>query len=413
MSSPLTASSAEEAAKVSDLLTRLKEKEEDAPQEACLRFLRARNGNVDKAFDLLHKHLLWVKEMRPLEITQNDITVPLNAGSMLVLGVNQFGNAVMFGSSRAWNPHQYSLETCLKFITYYMCRMEEHVLKKTGASQFVFVFDVSYWALWHGRYLSYSTGLLKTLQDHFPERLKHAFVLNAPSLFQGFWKLVKGMLDKKTSNKLSFINIPKGHKFQTSGTGSGGTGVGFANSSSSAKKQSLCYDAGNVGATTIGRTLPKSVSGSTTDPSPSTTSSSISSGAPPAAFATAKDGSKSTTATEGDRVSYVKSLGDFFTDDAGSEDYCRFFRPDRIAGSFVGDMMTTTDGDASTPASPQSPPPADTLGMKKKVEVFLREVPLDILPDYYGGTVKPDDIPVPNLPGQPNIACTGPWKHRY
>lgn len=63
---------------------------------------------------------MWLERVKPLEIAQSEIHVPLHSGSMCMLGVNKYGNPVMFGSSRGWNPHEYSLDTCVKFMTYYL-----------------------------------------------------------------------------------------------------------------------------------------------------------------------------------------------------------------------------------------------------------------------------------------------------
>ncbi|CAD7933097.1 unnamed protein product [Amoebophrya sp. A25] len=177
--------------------------------EMCLRYLRARQHSVEKATDAVLKHLAWLEQTRPLErISQADITVPLNSGSLCVLGVNRFGNPIWYATSYPWNPHQYSLDTCIKFVTYFMTRIEQ-TIQLAGASQFVFLCDVAYWALWHSRYLSYSTCMIRLLQDRFPERLKYAIILNAPRMFKAFYRIANSMVDKKTMAKCVFIDVPK------------------------------------------------------------------------------------------------------------------------------------------------------------------------------------------------------------
>ena len=56
-------------------------------QDCLLRFLVARGGNVDKAAQMLVAHLVWLlRDFRPERILTSDITVPLESGSMCVLG---------------------------------------------------------------------------------------------------------------------------------------------------------------------------------------------------------------------------------------------------------------------------------------------------------------------------------------
>ena len=68
--------------------------------------------------------------------------------------------------------------------------LQERLLAGLGGDcsrpgQFIMVFDISYWAFWHTRYLSYQSTLVSIMQNHFPERLKHGFILNAPAIFSG------------------------------------------------------------------------------------------------------------------------------------------------------------------------------------------------------------------------------------
>ncbi|KNC50893.1 phosphatidylinositol transfer protein CSR1 [Thecamonas trahens ATCC 50062] len=48
-------------------------------------------------------------------------------------------------------------------------------------------------------------GVLQVLQTSYPERLGKMWMVNAPWVFSGVWRLVKGMLDKRTVSKIEFV----------------------------------------------------------------------------------------------------------------------------------------------------------------------------------------------------------------
>ncbi|CAD7934261.1 unnamed protein product [Amoebophrya sp. A120] len=388
-----------------------------ATGEMCVRFLRARAGNVEKATDMLEKHLDWVAKWRPLEIRQSEIDVPLQAGSMCMFGVNKYGNPVMYGASRAWNPHQYSLETCIKFMSYYLAHTER-LCERTDANQFVLVFDVSYWALWHGKYLSYSTQLMKILQDQFPERLRQAFVINAPALFQGFFRLCKSMIDKKTVDKIKFLSIPKGTNFaadmktstsstadKSSSSSSKTTSVPTSSPSSTASTKATSGSTPSppaIAATTIG--LSNSMD-STPDNTP-TTGTDVASAAKGAATSsgttTASSGTSTSTKTTENKIPSPEELppARYFRDLTKVADFSKLeFHPKprtqpntptatpKVAGDKGSKGQQQTNSTSSTAASGAAFANSNTStpasGMSAKFAQFLDLVPMEILPVYY------------------------------
>ncbi len=48
--------------------------------------------------------------------------------------------------------------------------------------------------------------LLYCLRDHYPERLKHMFFVDAPFRFRAFWALVKPFIDPDTKRKIQFVS---------------------------------------------------------------------------------------------------------------------------------------------------------------------------------------------------------------
>lgn len=48
--------------------------------------------------------------------------------------------------------------------------------------------------------------LLFCLRDHFPEKLQHVFVVDAPFVFRAFWAIIKHFIDPITKELVCFIS---------------------------------------------------------------------------------------------------------------------------------------------------------------------------------------------------------------
>lgn len=51
--------------------------------------------------------------------------------------------------------------------------------------------------------------VIRIFQSYYPETLGHAVIWNAPTLFSGMWKIVKGMLDPAVKEKIAFASTQK------------------------------------------------------------------------------------------------------------------------------------------------------------------------------------------------------------
>lgn len=48
--------------------------------------------------------------------------------------------------------------------------------------------------------------VIKVFQSAYPETLGHAVIWNAPTLFNGVWKIISGMLDPVVREKIHFAS---------------------------------------------------------------------------------------------------------------------------------------------------------------------------------------------------------------
>ena len=52
----------------------------------------------------------------------------------------------------------------------------------------------------------------KIASDNYPETMGNCFIVNAPMMFSGIWKIAKGFIDEKTRKK---IEVKGGNYFKT------------------------------------------------------------------------------------------------------------------------------------------------------------------------------------------------------
>ena len=74
------------------------------------------------------------------------------------------------------------------------------------SKQVVVLFDMSGWAVWHARYISYIQELIGIAQSQYPERLGQAVLIHVPTIFKAVWYTISNFIDKRTKDKVHFIS---------------------------------------------------------------------------------------------------------------------------------------------------------------------------------------------------------------
>ena len=124
----------------------------------ALRFARARQGDFKKAAPFLRADLAW-REMK-LPVAQADCPTALASGFLRVLGRTPAGLTVLFCHLGLWDPSLYDVDEYERFMIYILegtCQQSE---------QFVVLFDMRGWKLWHAMYMRNISRLFATLQDN-------------------------------------------------------------------------------------------------------------------------------------------------------------------------------------------------------------------------------------------------------
>mmetsp|Transcript_11742 Transcript_11742/g.19145 ORF Transcript_11742/g.19145 Transcript_11742/m.19145 type:complete len:298 (-) Transcript_11742:77-970(-) len=171
-----------------------------------LRFLIARDYNVDKAADFLKKHLEWRDEMMPSQITKEDLPNLYNQGVYRYLCKSKQGCNVVLSQSVFSQPSKYSLEEFNKYVVY-ICEESIRLMDGKGSSQHIWIFDLKGWTLMKDggmKATKMTQALIGIAQDHYPERLLKSVIVNSPWVFSGFWKIIYPFIDSKTRAKVEF-----------------------------------------------------------------------------------------------------------------------------------------------------------------------------------------------------------------
>ena len=177
------------------------------PDTFALRFLRARNFNVDNAVKMAVDCITWrninvhpIMKYHP----SSDLLKELSIGKTYFHGRDKSNHAI------CW------VHSCLSFANpipnvtnhFLIFLMENAQFLISPQETVTIIFDMNKFSLENMDYKSV-TFLAECLQNYYPETLYRCYVLNAPWIFTGCWAIIKAGLDSVVQEKISFINSEK------------------------------------------------------------------------------------------------------------------------------------------------------------------------------------------------------------
>lgn len=182
--------------------------------DACLcRFLRARNWDVTKAFNMLQETLAWRSEFRPDAISWDQVQSEAASGKMYVAAEpDRLGRRVLV--MRPANENSKDHDNQIKFLVYCLetalrRKTMDNVARGAGvdlsAEQICLVIDYKGWSMFNAPPMKTSKETLAIFQNHYPERLGAAICYNPPTIFRAFWGMISPFIDPKTYTKIHFL----------------------------------------------------------------------------------------------------------------------------------------------------------------------------------------------------------------
>ncbi|KAJ6118059.1 hypothetical protein N7471_013936 [Penicillium samsonianum] len=199
----------------------------DHPDAVLLRFLRARKWDVPKSFAMMMEAILWrVKEMHvdhdvmakgelyALRQTQNksstseqkagnDFLSQMRMGKSYVHGVDRAGRPIVVVRVRLHKPGAQSEESLERYIVHVIesVRLTLAPPVETAAV----LFDMTGFGLSNMEYPPVKF-ILRCFEANYPECLGIMLIHNAPWVFSGIWKLIRGWMDPEIAAKVEFTN---------------------------------------------------------------------------------------------------------------------------------------------------------------------------------------------------------------
>ncbi|KAJ5157934.1 uncharacterized protein N7500_007585 [Penicillium coprophilum] len=199
----------------------------DHPDAVLLRFLRARKWDVPRSFLMMMEAIFWrVKEMNvdedvmangelyALKQTENktsaserkagnDFLSQMRMGKSYVHGIDRTGRPIVVVRVRLHRPGDQSEESLERYIVHVI---ESVRLTLTPPVETAAVlFDMTGFGLSNMEYPPVKF-ILRCFEANYPECIGILLIHNAPWVFSGIWRLIRGWMDPEIAAKVEFTN---------------------------------------------------------------------------------------------------------------------------------------------------------------------------------------------------------------
>ncbi|EAW17493.1 CRAL/TRIO domain protein [Aspergillus fischeri NRRL 181] len=187
-------------------------------RECLLRYLRATKWNVAEAITRLQRTLTWRREYGLEKLTPDYISIENETGKQVILGYDIHARPCLY-----LLPSNQNTEKSDRQVEH-LVFMLERVIELMGPDQETLALIVNFNETKSGQNASLGQAkqTLNILQNHYPERLGRALVINVPFVIWGFFKLITPFIDPLTREKLKFNedlrqHVPAGHLMKSVG----------------------------------------------------------------------------------------------------------------------------------------------------------------------------------------------------
>ncbi|KAF3384310.1 hypothetical protein F1880_002501 [Penicillium rolfsii] len=176
-------------------------------RECLLRYLRATKWNSFEAESRLQRTLTWRREYGIKKLTPEYISIENETGKQVIMGYDIHGRPCLYLLPSNQNTEQ--SERQIQHLVF----MLERCIDLMGPDQETLALLVNFRETKSGQNatIGQAKHTLDILQNHYPERLGRALVINVPFLIWGFFKLITPFIDPNTRQKLKFNEDMRKH----------------------------------------------------------------------------------------------------------------------------------------------------------------------------------------------------------
>lgn len=175
-------------------------------EACCLRYLRARDYDLGKATKMLSETLRWRESFGTKRLVEDRFPVlerECATGKTFVLpGGDREGRAILVMRNRLENTKDH--DGNVAHLAYQMERAAR-AAAATKEETWNLIIDFEGYSLFNAPPMKTSRATLSIMQDHYPERLHRAYLVDAPWIFQGFFKIISPFIDPVTKGKIVFV----------------------------------------------------------------------------------------------------------------------------------------------------------------------------------------------------------------
>lgn len=183
----------------------------DDPDVLLLRFLRARKWNVLDAFFMFFEALKWRRAFGVHDmLKKGDVKAVkrelLDGGKGYFYGYDHDGRLIVILPARKHDRYAQTLEENMAHTV--MLMETGRRMMRPGVETVTLLFDLADAPL-----SSFDPGsmqfMIECFQSYYPESLGRCYVINAPWIFWGFWRMIKIWLDPVVAAKIFFLEDHK------------------------------------------------------------------------------------------------------------------------------------------------------------------------------------------------------------
>lgn len=193
-----------------------------------LRFLRARDFNVEKAFNMLLQYEIWRKEEKVDELVKTfeftELEKVADIYPQYYHGVDKLGRPVYIEHFGKFNLNGLMAVTSMERMKTRLIVEYEKLLdsrfpacsqnSNTTIELSCTILDMKDVSVWGATKLySFIREITQIGQNYYPEVMGKMMIVNAPYMFSGIWKIVSGMIDENTRKKIDVLSekesVPK------------------------------------------------------------------------------------------------------------------------------------------------------------------------------------------------------------
>ncbi|KAL3472872.1 CRAL-TRIO domain-containing protein [Aspergillus californicus] len=169
-------------------------------RECLLRYLRATKWNPAEAVARLQRTLTWRREYGLEKLTPEYISIENETGKQVQLGYDIHGRPCLY-----LLPSNQNTEKSDRQVQHLVFMLERCIdLMPAGQETLALIVDYSQTKSGQNASIGQARDTVHFLQNHYPERLGRALVINMPFIIMGFFKIITPFLDPVTREKLKF-----------------------------------------------------------------------------------------------------------------------------------------------------------------------------------------------------------------